>query len=124
MHKFTVDLSLSLDRWGAEKQAEISARRESGRTSIRVSKSTLQALRAFARQLRDVAIAEGAQDSYRLVEPSPDALLAALASGTIRVDVDGKACPRPRPRKGHASKRSGKGMPRAIVKGMPASSRR
>lgn len=135
MQKFTLEIALPLERWG-ERRNGATRRRESGRTSIRVSKSTLEALRAFSRLLKETAVAGGEFETWSLSDPSPDAILEAVATGRVTFGhalpaaaVVGMPLPSTKKhaksdRKGHASKRSPKGMRVSSSKGMPKASRR
>lgn len=125
--KFDVELDYH------KRQADVVARVSAGRTSIRVSKTTLAALRELTKKVKAVAT-EGRTDGWWFAEPSPDALLLAIARGHVRRSVTVPAEPvlkrivaaakkaqrKKRQVKRHASKRSLKGMRRRP----PASTRK
>lgn len=128
----TVQFSVELDRWASESQTKIRERLSSGRTSLRVSKSTVAALRVLAERIETASRdnhKDGQHRTWGWRRPSPDQLIAAIAAGRVRhghasppaaaqtkkpTPAKRKKRPTKKPgRKTHASRRSTKRMPRS-----------
>jgi len=82
--KFTIEITVP-DRWSQGRTELLRERRSSGRTSIRVSKLTLEQLRAFAAKMAKLGDdADGGYGWYHYDTLKPDELLAIIARGAVR----------------------------------------